>query len=109
MNKTAIFLGLVGLGTIALAGQVVLSVAGVADSTFFSNAITLITVLIGASVTIFQLGKIQDTQRAIAKSVNGNTSKLLAMVDSAPGVHISESERAAIVADAQDLTEKIGE
>ena len=81
MNKTAVFLGIVCLVIVGIAGATLLIAIGRDATPIISFIGTVLAVVIGAALQLNSNAKIAERQEHIAKVVNGNTSALIGMVD----------------------------
>lgn len=81
MNKTIAFLGIIGLVIVGIAGVTVLIAIGRDATPIIGFIGTLLAVVVAAALQLNSNQKIAERQEHIAKSVNGNTTKLLGMID----------------------------
>lgn len=81
MNKTIVFLGILGFTIVGIAGVTVLLALGRDATPVIGFVGTTLTVVIAAALQLSSNQKIAQRQEHIAKSVNGNTTKLLGMID----------------------------
>lgn len=99
MNRTVMFIVVGIIVALGMAGFVVLTALGIDASTFAAFATATFATTVGAGVTLYQVGQVKDAQKAIARSVNGNTEQLLQLV----GNQLPDETREAIAASQANL------
>jgi len=81
MNKTLAYIGIIAIVIVGLGGVIFLTAIGADPTAFITLFSTTLPIAITAGVSFYQLGQIKAQNTVIAKNVNGNTSKLLALVE----------------------------
>lgn len=80
MNKTAAYIGIITIVALGLGGVVFLTAIGRDTVPFIGLFTTTLATAITAAVTLYGLEKVQTQTAKISRSVNGNTAKLLSMI-----------------------------
>jgi len=80
LNKTAAYVGIISIVVIGLAGVVVLKALNIDAQEFIVLFSTTLPIAITAAITIDGLSKVKAQNAKIAKSVNGNTSTLISLI-----------------------------
>lgn len=103
MNKTAAYLGIIGVVLIGLIGVIVLMVQGVDAGPFIGLFTTTLGTAITAAVTLYGLERVREQNEKISRSVNGNTAKLLSLIQRDALTPDEAAEVARIENDARDM------
>ena len=103
MNKTVAYVGIVVIAFGGLAGTVVLTAMQVDTGSFVGLFTTTLGTAITAGVTLYGLGQVREQNDRISRSVNGNTAKLLSLIQRDALTPAEAEEVARIENDARDM------
>lgn len=107
MNKTAAYIGIIIIAAAGLGGTVVLSAMGVDTGEFIGLFTTTLATSITAAVTLYGLQQVREQNDKISRSVNGNTHKLLSLIQRDSLTPAEAEEVAHIENDARNMMENV--
>lgn len=103
MNKTLAYSGIVLLALCGLVGVVILMALGIDAAPFIGLFTPTLATAITAAVTLYGLEKVQEQNAKISRSVNGNTAKLLSLIQRESLTPDEAAELARIENEARDM------
>ena len=104
MNKTIAYVGIIAVVIIGLAGAFFLTAIGIDAGQFIGLFTTTLATAITAAVTLYGLQQVKDQSAKIGRSVNGNTSRLISLIQRDALTPAEAEEVARIENEARELT-----
>lgn len=106
MNKTVVFVAIAGITIVGVCGIVLLVALDKDAQPVISMLGTTLAVVISAALTLGGLQQVAQQQEKISKNVNGNTSRLLGLVQRDALTPDEAEDVARIENDNRDLVAK---
>lgn len=98
MNKTVVFLAITGIAIVGVGGVVLLTAMDKDAGPVITMFGTTLTVAITAAATLAGINQVKEQTEKISKSVNGNTDKMLSLIN-----------RDALTPDEEKVVQKIAD